>query len=359
MPTSTRRTENVRGKMPARRAIVAVSVPLAAAAVAGTLALDAPANAAGSSTVLPFATSVCGDSTTTTGGGSSSTKKSATPTPKASASKTPSAKASTAPSPSTSASPSASASSSGTADTTTNGTAATPSASTSSSSAGGFWGWLNGVWTWIFGADQLAPTTAAPAIDAGYVHSGVGTNAGAADAKSVSLLTAASASPSATASCVPSSEVKKNALAATTGDTAAESPWHLSTPSMTQYGLTYNGVTTIKTIDGGSIRAMDFTATKVTLVSMVTYSHQGGTKLQYVDGGANQTVTLTNVHLLTTELKGKLLGIVPVDFTPDNPPPLLVGVTTPIPLLFTDVEADNAFLNTDSIEIPGFNGHGN
>jgi len=115
--------------------------------------------------------------------------------------------------------------------------------------------------------------------------------------------------------------------AISTGDTAAQIPWHLSTPSMTQYGLTYNGVTTIKTVDGGSLRALDFTATKVTLVRHGHLLAPGGTKLQYVNGGANQTVTLTGVHLLTTELKAKLLGLIPVDFTPDSPPPLLVGVT--------------------------------
>jgi hypothetical protein len=128
------------------------------------------------------------------------------------------------------------------------------------------------------------------------------------------------------------------------------------------YNLTYNGITTIKT-DTGSIQVLDFTASKVTLLSMVTFSHQGGTKLQYVDGGQNQTVTLENVHLLTTSMTADVLGLLHLTFTPTSTPTallgLLEGVTVPIPLLFTNVEADNAFLNTGSIEIPGFNGHGN
>ena len=351
MPTSARRTD-----APTRRAVAAVAVPLAVAAVAGTLALAAPASAAGSSPALPFPT-VCGTATTASGSASASAKPSATASQKASASGSSAAspKAGVLNPPAGAASPSASSSTSGTA---TPSPSASPSASSSPSTSGGFWGWLNGVWTWIFGAAQLPHAAAAPVIDAGYVRTGTGAKADAAKAESVSLLTAASASPSPTASCVPSSQVKKNA-ASSGGNTAAEIPWHLSTPSMTQYSLTYNGTTTIKTVTGGSLQVLDFTAAKVTLVSMVTFSHQGGTKLQYVNGGPNQTVTLNGVHLWTTELKANLLGLIPVDYTPASPPPLPIGLTIPLPLLFTSVEADNAFLSTQSIVIPGFDGHGN
>jgi hypothetical protein len=129
---------------------------------------------------------------------------------------------------------------------------------------------------------------------------------------------------------------------------------------MTMYSLTYHGVTTIKT-DSGSEQVLDFTAAKATLDSMVTYSHQSGGKLQYVDGGANQTVTLTNVHLWATSMTADVLGLLHQTFTPASPGLLipLQGITIPIPLLFTNVEADNALLNTQSIVIPGFNGHGN
>jgi hypothetical protein len=326
------------------------------AAVAGTLALATPANAAGSSPALPFPT-VCGTATTASGSASASASAtpsaSASPKPSASGSTTSPAKAGAAKSPSATASPSASSSTSGTAT-----PSPSPSASSSSPSAGGFWGWLNGVWTWIFGAAQLPHAAAAPAIEAGYVRTGTGAEAGAAKAQPVSLIKAASASPSPTASCVPSSQVKQNA-ASSDGNTAAQIPWHLSTPSMTQYSLTYNGITTIKTVGGGTLQVLDFTAAKVTLLSMVTFSHQGGTKLQYVNGGPNQTVTLTGVHLWTTELKANLLGLIPVDYTPSSPPPLPIGLTIPLPLLFTSVEADNAFLTTQSIVIPGFDGHGN
>lgn len=128
---------------------------------------------------------------------------------------------------------------------------------------------------------------------------------------------------------------------------------------MTMYGLTYNGITTMST-ETGSEQVMDFTAAKVTVLSMVTYSVQAGGRLQYINGGQGQTVTLTNVHLWSTSLTADVLGLIHQTFTPASPGLLvaLQGVTIPI-LPFTNVEADNAFLNTQTIVIPGFSGHGN
>jgi hypothetical protein len=250
-----------------KRAAVAVAVPTALVALAGTLAFAGPAfaanEAAGTSTTLPFPTTICGTS------GSSGPDSSA-------------------------------------------------SASASSSSP------------FSLSSSDTPSTSAQPS---------------------------ASASPSA--SCLPRSQVKKNS-ASSGGNVAAEVPWHLTTPSMTMYNLTYNGVTTIQT-DSGSLKVLDFTASKVTLLSMVTYSQQGGGRLQYVDSGDNKTVTLTTVHLWSASMTANVLGLLKQTFTPDSPGILaaLQGITIPIPLLFTDVDADNAFLHTELIDIPGFKGHGN
>lgn len=197
-------------------------------------------------------------------------------------------------------------------------------------------------------------------MNAAYVRTVSGTHNQAhpaAAAKAAAPITPATPTP--TASCIPKSAVKANA-ATSDGNIAAEIPWHLTSPSMTMYSLTYNGVTTIKTATG-SLQVLDFTAAKVTLLSMVTYSQQGGGKLQYVNGGPGQTVTLTNVHLWSTSFTADVLGLLHQTFTPQNPGllTLLQGLTIPLPLLFTNVEADNAFLNTQSIVIPGFDGHGN
>lgn len=347
-----------------RRALAAVAVPTALAGVAGALVLATPAHAASPSPTLPFPTSICGTSSPSAKASPSPSVKSHSPsaTPKPSTSATPTT---------TPESPSASPSTSATDNSADIPASPTPNTSTSSS-GGGFWGWVNGVWTWIFGSAPIT-SSSAPAVQAAAPHTSAATNTNkvlpAIVSKAASPIKKAlapstgtsSTAPAADPTCVPSSAVNKNPPPST-GNIAAEVPWHLSTPSMTMYNLTYNGVTTIKT-DTGSIQALDFTASKITLVSMVTFSHQGGTKLQYVDGGQNQTVTLENVHLLTTSMTADVLGLLPLTFTPTSTPTallgLLEGVTVPIPLLFTHVEADNAFLSTGSIVIPGFDGHGN
>lgn len=388
MPTSTRRTDGSN-----RRALIAVATPVALAAVAGALTMVTPANAASASSPLPFATSVCSTGTaasTSSPSPSASASRSATATPQASASASGSgtAKAKTAKSPGASASPSASSSTGSAA-----GNPASPpptpmpTPSASNSSSGGFWGWLNGVWTWIFGSQQLPHAAAAPVLGAAFANSSTKNNSGTGTsvvapvrsavagvgsiAGGTKTITgggavnqaangaAAQAAPSPTASCIPQSQIKAG-TANSDGNTAAIQPWHLSTPSMTMYSLTYNGVTTIQTVNGPE-QVLDFTAAKATLLSMVTYSRQGGGKLQYVDGGQGQTVTLENVHLWSTSFSADVLGLLHQTFTPQNPGLLTVlrGITIPLPLLFTNVEAENAFLNTGSILIPGFNGHGN
>ncbi len=386
MPTSTRRTDGT-----SRRALVAVTAPVALAAVAGALTLAAPANAASPSSPFPFPTSVCSTvSPAATGSASPSApaSRSATATPQASASASGSTEANSAKTPATSASPSASASTSPAAGSAVAPATPTPTPSASNSSSGGFWGWLNGIWTWIVGSAQLPKAAAAPAMGAGVAFDKSSSTSGGAAGSAASLVqqgatkvgsvtggtktgtrissikqaatgAGAQASPSPTASCLPKSQIRAN-TATSDGNTAAIQPWHLSTPSMTMYSLTYNGVTTIQTVNGPE-QVLDFTASKATLLSMITYSRQGGGKLQYVDGGQNQTVTLENVHLWSTSFTADVLGLIQQTFTPQNPGLLTVlrGITIPLPLLFTNVEAENAFLNTGTIIIPGFNGHGN
>lgn len=63
-------------------------------------------------------------------------------------------------------------------------------------------------------------------------------------------------------------------------------------------------------------------------------------------------LTLTgNVKIFATEIKGNLAGVVPVDFTPDSPPPLVV----PVPdLFFTDATLTLAFVQSDTLTADKF-----
>jgi hypothetical protein len=78
-----------------------------------------------------------------------------------------------------------------------------------------------------------------------------------------------------------------------------------------------------------------------------------GSKI-YNNGGAGRTVHLTGVHLHVTTLAGKMFGLIPSTLTPTSPPPLIPGLPTPIPVVFTGVAQDNLELDAVSLSVPGY-----
>jgi hypothetical protein len=135
----------------------------------------------------------------------------------------------------------------------------------------------------------------------------------------------------------------------------------METSTLTMYDLTYNGVKTVQVWNGTAYESedvLDFTASKLTIASMVTYSIQNGQTV-YNNAGSGTTTTLINPHLMVTKMTASLYGLIPQTYTPTNQPPLPVGLTVPlIPVIFTGVTTQLAFLHTDSISVPGFDGFG-
>lgn len=350
----------------ARRAVVAVAVPTTMAALLCTATLAGTAFASGSTGTT--ATAPCSTSSTP---GTPSTGASTTPAPTATTAdptatptgtpvtQVPNNPATTAPA----------------THPTTPPASPTPSASPTATGGGdGFWGWLNGIWQWIFdGTEQLtdrvpqvaaaAPLRGLPMADAGKSGSATG-SAGTESNRSKTAKTAKSGSattdtPTACASTSAAPLHKDEAAPA--GNQAALIPWHLSTPSMTMYGLTFNGVDTVQTVNG-SVQVLDFTVNRVDITSMVTYSYPGGAsgERQYNNAGSGTTTVLTNVHLWTTTMTASVYGLIQVTLTPSSPITTILGVaqgfTIPIPVVFTDVNADNAFLSAGDLDVPGFAG---
>jgi hypothetical protein len=135
----------------------------------------------------------------------------------------------------------------------------------------------------------------------------------------------------------------------------------MKTSVLTMYDLTFNGVKTVQVWNGsayGDEQVLDFTASKLTIESMITYSIQNGQTV-YNNAGSGTTTTLINPHLMVTKMTASLFGLIPQTYTPTNLPPLPVGLTVPlIPVIFTGVTTQLAYLHTDSIAVPGFDGFG-
>jgi len=366
----------------ARRALVAVAVPTTMAALLCTATLAGTAFASGSTGTAtgstPCSTSASTPTTASPSTGSTTASAGATTpgvTPSPSADSTGGAHAPsdpTATASTTAASP----------PPATQPTQPAPSASPTATagSGGGFWGWLNGVWQWIFdGTQQLtdalpqvaaaAPMQGVPVGDSASSHSAAAKATGTTStgAKSGTVTTSesttksAKAGSSATECATTAAPLKKDAAAAA-GVSGAIIPWHLSTPSMTMYGLTFNGVTTLDTANGPE-QVLDFTVARVEIESMVTYSYPGGPdgQRQYNNAGSGTTTVLTNVHLWTTSMTANVYGLIQVTLTPTSTPTELLsiaqGFTIPIPVVFTDVNADNAMMSTGTLDIPGFDGY--
>jgi hypothetical protein len=238
------------------------------------------------------------------------------------------------------------------------------------------------VWTWIFGDAPYtvehngavaadAPRTAPP--DDSVAGNAVAGNAPLSDRGGSYVQAAADATgstPTATdtgtsPACV--TEPVQTGPTPEEGVDAVTIPWVMKTPSLTLIGLTFNGVKDVQVWNASEGRyvdeaVLDFTASELLIKSMVTYSIQqgatsGSNNTVYNNAGSGTTTTLHNVHMMTVSLTASLYGLLPQRYTPTSLPPLPQGLDLGfIPVIFTNATVQLAFLNTGSIDVPGFAG---
>jgi hypothetical protein len=109
-------------------------------------------------------------------------------------------------------------------------------------------------------------------------------------------------------------------------------------------GLSYDGVASVPTASGTQ-QMLKFTMSGLNL--------SGADDLTVTEGGRTLSIKASslnftgNVTLLCTKIHGDLLGI-PLTFTPQSPPPLVLPV-----MVFTNVTTYQPFTSADSLEIDG------
>ena len=110
---------------------------------------------------------------------------------------------------------------------------------------------------------------------------------------------------------------------------------------LTMYDSTYDGVTTLKTAKGPK-KVLKFSMREsVTTPFRLTIEEPGGHTTRIETGALTTT---GNVRFYTPKFEGKLFGIIPVTFTPDQPPPLTLPK-----LEFTDVRIDLSYVRCDKL----------
>ncbi|MGM1059039.1 DUF6114 domain-containing protein [Saccharothrix sp. Mg75] len=128
--------------------------------------------------------------------------------------------------------------------------------------------------------------------------------------------------------------------------------WTLLAGAVELSGLAYHGVDHVQ-VDGRPARAMRFTAAVIRVTDPVQVGDLGNGRrvvLAVPHGGLSTAAGDIELFVLRITGRVSLLGLlsVPVDFTPDTPPPLV-----PTSVVLTDVTAVNALVRGGEVTIPG------
>ncbi|MEU2545131.1 hypothetical protein ABZ618_06755 [Streptomyces roseolus] len=103
-----------------------------------------------------------------------------------------------------------------------------------------------------------------------------------------------------------------------------DEPWRLESSRLSLSGLKYHGIVEVRTYGGKVKKVLKFTATYVGIKDLhqITEHSEGREAHVRSQRGSTSTITDGPVTMYTEELKGNLLGIIPITFGPESPPPL-------------------------------------
>ncbi|MFC7974924.1 hypothetical protein ACFUT3_06765 [Streptomyces cinereoruber] len=118
-----------------------------------------------------------------------------------------------------------------------------------------------------------------------------------------------------------------------------DEPWRLESSLLTLKGLKYHGIVEVKTYGGKVKKVLKFTASGVDIKDLhqMTDHSPGWTAHVRSKKGSTSTITDGTVTMYTEELKGNLLGIIPITFAPESPPPVDIPF-----VFFTNVKLKQA-----------------
>ncbi|MFF3162737.1 MULTISPECIES: hypothetical protein [unclassified Streptomyces] len=167
---------------------------------------------------------------------------------------------------------------------------------------------------------------------------------------------AGSATPSPSASATTSPEDCPAATDAESGVDnkvpVADDPWYLDASSLTLKGADYKGIVEVKTANGTTKKVLKYVisgGTDIVDLHQTVKDKQAG-KTYHVQAAKGSTSTITggDTVMYTESISGNLLGLLPVTFSPDSPPPLN------IPLIYmTKVHVVQAAQFGGDLHVPG------
>ncbi|MFJ9743374.1 hypothetical protein [Streptomyces sp. NPDC101166] len=183
------------------------------------------------------------------------------------------------------------------------------------------------------------------------------TDEAASDAKDAAD---ASASPSASPSPSASSTVKPEDCAAATDKESGvdnkillpDDPWYLSASALLLKSADYQGIVEVKTANGTKKKVLKYVISGGTeiddLHQTVDDKQKGVTYHVQAGAGTKSKITGGDTIMYTESISGNLFGLLPVTFSPQNPPPLNIPL-----IYFTKVKVVQAGQFGGNLHIPG------
>ncbi|MEU0677129.1 hypothetical protein ABZ330_30360 [Streptomyces sp. NPDC006172] len=189
------------------------------------------------------------------------------------------------------------------------------------------------------------------------------TDEAASDAKDAADASS-SPSPSASASASPSpsasSTVKPEDCAAATDEESGldnkillpDDPWYLSASALLLKSADYQGIVEVKTANGTKKKVLKYVISGGTeiddLHQTVDDKQKGVTYHVQAGAGTKSKITGGDTIMYTESISGNLFGLLPVTFSPQNPPPLNIPL-----IYFTKVKVVQAGQFGGNLHIPG------
>ncbi|MFJ9100192.1 hypothetical protein ACIRJM_17115 [Streptomyces sp. NPDC102405] len=134
------------------------------------------------------------------------------------------------------------------------------------------------------------------------------------------------------------------------GVTVADKAWTLKASSLLLKGADYQGVVKVRTASGQTKKVLKYVISGGTDIGDLhqTVTEQGTTYHVQAGKGTTSTITGGKTIMYTESISGNLLGLIPITFSPDSPPPLNIPL-----IYFTNVTVQQAAQYGGTLTVPG------
>jgi hypothetical protein len=134
------------------------------------------------------------------------------------------------------------------------------------------------------------------------------------------------------------------------GVTVANKAWTLKASSLLLKGADYQGVVKVRTAGGQTKKVLKYVISGGTEIGDLhqTVTEQGTTYHVQAGKGTKSTITGDKTIMYTESISGNLLGLIPITFSPDSPPPLNIPI-----IYFTNVTVQQAAQYGGTLTVPG------